>query len=157
MAFSPPDEAATLSERGAPPHLSAESCRALLRGAVNGHLAMSRNALPLVVPVSCALVGDHLFVRAALGWLGRSPFEPGVVAFAISGSSLDHSRRYEVLVRGRAEVVPFGPATAGPPPLPLVENERTTVFRISMEMLTGWQHSPPPHREGVGRDAWTGP
>jgi hypothetical protein len=111
---------------------------------------MSRGALPLVVPVSCTLVGDYLLVRAALGWLNSSSFEPGVVAFAISGSSMDQSRRWEVQVRGRAEVVPFVVGTAGPPPLPLVENERTTVFRISTELLAGWQHGRSPHNEGVG-------
>jgi nitroimidazol reductase NimA-like FMN-containing flavoprotein (pyridoxamine 5'-phosphate oxidase superfamily) len=148
VLIPPPELVPAVAEPEPPPRISAELCRTLLGGAVHGHLALSQGALPLVVPVSCALAGDYLLARAALGWLGRSAFEPGVVAFAISDSSGDQSRMWEVLVRGRAEVIEIVPGTAVPPPLPLVENERTTVFRISMELLTGWQYGPPPPPQG---------
>ena len=67
------------------PTLSDERCRSLLASASSGHLALSRSALPLVVPVTCVLDGDALLVRARLGLVGKVPPRPGVVAFETAG------------------------------------------------------------------------
>ena len=122
------------------PRLAADRCRALLGGAVAGHLALSQGALPLVLPVTCAVDGEYLLVRAGVGLLGRAPFQPGIVAFQTAAGNFDHSGRWEVMVQGRAEVLegPTGPIM--PPGIPLVPDEFTTVLRVSMELVTGWQY-----------------
>ncbi len=90
-------------EFGQVPHLSDEGCRSLLASASGGHLALSQNALPFVVPVTCVLDGDALLVRAGLGLLGKVPPRPGVVAFETAGASINGGWRWEVLVQGHCE------------------------------------------------------
>ena len=49
--------------------------------------------------------------------------------------------RWEVLVQGRAERV-CHPASNVPPRFPLINNSLTTVFRVTLEVLTGWEYRP---------------
>lgn len=125
-------------------NLGVERCYALLRGAMAGHLALSQGALPLVVPVTCALDGDRLLVRAGRGHLGLALLKPGIVAFQTAATSLDQGWRWEVLVRGPAKVFDgaLSPEQA-PPGLPLVAGEHTTVLHVSMELVTGWRYGMP--------------
>jgi hypothetical protein len=111
-----------------------------------GHLALSQGALPLVLPVTCALEGDHLLMaRAGSGHLGGALSQPGIVAFQTAATSLDGKWRFEVLVRGPATIVGGDLlAEQTPPPLPLVPTYSTVVLRISMELITGWQYSSSP-------------
>ncbi|HMK96641.1 MAG TPA: pyridoxamine 5'-phosphate oxidase family protein [Acidimicrobiales bacterium] len=125
------------------PRLAPQRCRALLSGAIAGHLALSQGALPLVVPVTCAVDGDYLLVRAGRGWLARATFEPGIVAFQTASTSFNQDWRWEVVVQGPAEVL-ASPAGDVPPPLPLIPNEMTNVLRIRMEIVTGWQYGSTP-------------
>jgi len=106
-------------------------------------LALSQGALPLVVPVTCAVDGDDLLVRAGLGLIGKVPAQPGVVAFQTEGTSPGGSWWWEILVQGRAEVLDERRPGAGgklPPPLPLVDQSMTTSLRIRMELFTGRQY-----------------
>jgi nitroimidazol reductase NimA-like FMN-containing flavoprotein (pyridoxamine 5'-phosphate oxidase superfamily) len=124
-----------------PPRLSPERCLWLLSEAKDGYLALSRDALPIVVPVSCALDGESFLVRAGPGSLDRLTVQHGVVAFATSILNVDGTKRWEVLVQGRAEVVQ-DPAADVPPRLPLIDSSLTTVFGVTLELLTGWQYGP---------------
>lgn len=128
------------AERATPTPLSPERCRTLLREAKDGYLALSRGALPIVLPVSCALDGESLLLRAGPGSLDRVTAQPGIVAFGTTVSSADGFRS-EVLVQGRAQNV-RDPATDVPPRLPLINSRLTIVFRVSLELLTGWQYGP---------------
>ncbi len=141
MSLSPTamDEAAV--DLATPPRLSPERCRTLLRGAKDGYLALSRGALPIVLAVSCGIDGESLLVRVGPGSLDRVTAQLGVIAFATTILSVDATSRWEVLVQGRAEVVQ-GPAANVPPLLPLVDSSQTTVFRVTLELLTGWQYGP---------------
>lgn len=132
-----------MSERPQSPRLTPEVCRLLLAAATGGHLALSQGALPLVVPVTCAVDGEDLLVRAGLGLIGKVPAQPGVVAFQTEGTSPDGSSWWEILVQGRAEVLDerrLGPGGKFPPPLPLVDQGMTAALRISMELFTGRQY-----------------
>ena len=69
MVTSPTVEPPTVERRTrapptAQPPNGAVRCWPPPRG---GHLALSQGALPLVVPVTCALDGEDLLVRAGLG------------------------------------------------------------------------------------------
>lgn len=79
-------------------------------------------------------------MRAGLGLVGKVPLRPGVVAFETAGSSINGGWRWEVLVQGHAEVMDEARIGKVPPQLPLVRPSLTTVLRISMELLTGWQY-----------------
>ncbi len=93
MALSPTAMHQTVVERATPPRLSPERCRTLLREAKNGYLALSRSALPIVLPVSCALDGESLFLRAGPGSLDRITGQPGIVAFGTTMTSADGTCR----------------------------------------------------------------
>jgi uncharacterized protein len=118
--------------------LSADRCRALLARSSFGHLALSQGALPLVVPVTYALDGERLLVRAGLFLIAKDPV-PGVVAFGTGGTTRGDGATWEVLVQGRAEVTDEVQAPKSPPQFPLIDGTLTTVLRVSMERLTGWQ------------------
>jgi hypothetical protein len=113
----------------------------LLREAKAGYLALSRGALPIVLPVSCSLDGESVLLRAGPRSLDRVTAQPGVVAFATTILSGDGTSRWEVLVQGRGENV-SSPATDVPPQLPLINSSLTIVFRVTLELLTGWQYGP---------------
>src|ERR1017187_8401717 len=143
MVTSPTVEPPTVGAHPESPRLTPARCRALLLAASRGHLALSQGALPLVVPVTCAVDGEDLLVRAGLGLIGRVPAQPGVVAFQTEGTSPDGSSWWELLVQGRAEVLDerrLAPEGKLPPPLPLVDQSMTAALRISMELFTGRQY-----------------
>jgi hypothetical protein len=141
MAISPASIHETALELATPPRLSWERCRSLLAEATDGYLALSRGALPVVLPVTCVLDGESLLVRAGPGSLDRVSPQPGVVAFGTTIPSPDGTCRWEVLVQGRAEMV-HRPAADVPPRLPLINSGLTSVFRITLELLTGWEYRP---------------
>ncbi len=143
VAMSPRTGPHVLVKHGEPPRLSRPCCYALLAQASSGHLALSQGALPLVVPVTCALDGDRLLVRAGRGLLGRVPSQPGIVAFETAGAKPGTTWRWEVLVQGRAEVVNPAPGDKSPPELALLDNELTTALCISMERVSGWKYGTP--------------
>ncbi len=139
-----------------PPRLSPDRCRSLLAEATDGYLALSQGALPVVLPVTCALDGESLLVRAGPGSLDRLSSQPGVVAFGTTipsdqgpsghgpsdhGPSDHGTCRWEIMVQGRAERV-CHPASNVPPRFPLINNSLTTVFRVTLELLTGWEYRP---------------
>ncbi|HUC13031.1 MAG TPA: pyridoxamine 5'-phosphate oxidase family protein [Acidimicrobiales bacterium] len=137
--------AKALSPLEVPPHgpvprLSDERCRFILASASSGYLALSQNALPFVVPVTCVLDGDALVVRAGLGLLGKVPLHLGVVAFETGGASVDGRSRWEVLVQGHCEPTDEGLVSKSPPQLSLIDPGVTTVLRMRMELITGWQY-----------------
>ena len=141
MALSPNTMHETAAELATSSRLTPERCRILLGEAKDGHLALSRGALPIVVPVSCALDGDSLLVRAGPGSLDRVAAQPGIVAFGTTIPGVDGISRCEVLVQGRAELV-GRPTSDVPPRLRFTNPALTTVFRLTLELLTGWEYRP---------------
>jgi Pyridoxamine 5'-phosphate oxidase len=141
MALSPAEMHETALELATPPRLNAERCRSLLGEAKGGYLALTRGALPIVLPVTCALDGEMVLVRAGPGSLDRITPQPGVVAFGTTIQSPDGTCLWEVLVQGRAETVRH-PAADVPPRLPFINNTLTTVFRVTLDLLTGWEYRP---------------
>jgi Pyridoxamine 5'-phosphate oxidase len=125
---------------GQVPRLSAERCRSFLASASSGHLALSQSALPFVVPVTCVLHEEALLVRAGRGLLGKVSVQPGVVAFETGEASIDGRSRWEVLVQGRCELTNEGLELKSPPPLTLVDPCLTTVLRMRIEVLVGWEY-----------------
>jgi len=144
MALLPLETSEAVPGLGLVARLTPERCRALLAKEGFGHLALSQNALPLVVPATYIVDGDHLVARVGPGVLLRPGPSGGVVAFQTASAHLEEAWRWDVVVQGRAEVLASTPARATPPPLPLVDNDLTTIVRIGMELMTGWQYGEPP-------------
>ena len=147
MPATPTVEPVPVPASGRAQRLSAERCFILLARASSGHLALSQDALPLVVPVTCALDGDRLLVRARLGLIAK-PLQAGIVAFQTDGTRAGDGAIWEVMVQGRAEVLDGPSVPEGPSPPPLVDGALTTALRISMDLLTGWESggAPPEKR-----------
>jgi hypothetical protein len=103
--------------------------------------------LPIVVPVSCALDGELLFVRAGPLLEGRAPL-PGVVAFQTSGTTFIDGCTWEVMVQGRATVTDEAQISNRPPPLTLGDAGLTTVLCIGIELLRGWEYGAAPRTMG---------
>jgi nitroimidazol reductase NimA-like FMN-containing flavoprotein (pyridoxamine 5'-phosphate oxidase superfamily) len=141
MSLGPTQVKETAVEAPIARPLSPERCFSLLGEAKDGYLALSRGALPIVLPVSCALDGESLLLRGGPGSFDRVTASPGVVAFGTTIPSVDGTGKWDVLVQGRAEVV-HGSATDVPPRLPFEDVSSTTVFRVTLERLTGWEYRP---------------
>ncbi|HTW10462.1 MAG TPA: hypothetical protein VME46_23355 [Acidimicrobiales bacterium] len=133
-----------------PSRLPADRCLELLEGAVAGHLSLSWRSLPLTIPTTCGLSDKYLVVRFGSHWLGSAPPEMGIVAFQTAASGMSHSLRWEVQVQGHGAVVTEGPELDVPPALLLIANKYTTVVRISMELIAGWEYSSRPGPSGPG-------
>lgn len=135
-------------QTGARP-LAAGRCHSLLRSAVAGHLALSQAALPVVMPVTCAVDGRQLLVRASVEPLGLAAVGPGIVAFQTAATAIDGRWRCEVMVRGPASLVAgLVPAEQAPPMLAFVPLDGTVILQVGMELVTGWQYTlaPQPSR-----------
>jgi hypothetical protein len=78
---------------------------------------------------------------------GRAPL-PGVVAFETGGTTLVDGCMWEVMIQGRAEATDEGDIANRAPPLTLVDAGLTTVLRIRIELLKGWQYGAAPWRTG---------
>jgi hypothetical protein len=141
MAISPARMQGTALELAPPPRLNPERCLSLLREARQGYLALSRAALPIVLPVNCAVDGGLLLVRVGPGSFDQAAPQPGVVAFGTVIPRTDGAGRWEVLVQGRAELVHHGISDI-PHKLAFVNNSLTVVFRVTLELVTGWEYGP---------------
>lgn len=148
MPFTPVIEPVPVPAGGTTRRLGAERCRTLLAQASSGHLALSQGALPIVVPVTCAIDDEQLFVRAGLLLEGRAPL-PGVVAFQTGGTTLIDGCMWEVMVQGHAELLDESRISNRPPQLTLVDAGLTTVLRIGIELLRGWHYGTDPWPTGL--------
>lgn len=149
MAPVPPARTLALLPPGAC-RLDVARCYELLGGCSAGHLALSQGALPVVVPVTSVIQGEHLLVRAGTGHLVHANFKPGIVAFQTGATSPDQAWRWEVLVRGPAEALANEPPPeVTPPSLPLLEVAGTIVLRIGVQLVTGWQYGVGPAAPGT--------
>jgi nitroimidazol reductase NimA-like FMN-containing flavoprotein (pyridoxamine 5'-phosphate oxidase superfamily) len=89
--------------------LAPDECRELLGSASIGRLALSVRALPVVLPVSFALVPDSLLVITGGGDSFEAACDHAVVAFETDGINVVNHTGWSVLVQGEATVL-RGPA-----------------------------------------------
>lgn len=78
-----------------------DQCRALMTRTSYGRIALSLEALPVIVPVRYALSGEELFFVVDGGQLTKA-IDGSVVALQSDGYDEDNSARWTVLAVGRA-------------------------------------------------------
>ncbi|HET8981140.1 MAG TPA: pyridoxamine 5'-phosphate oxidase family protein [Pedococcus sp.] len=121
--------------------LSTEECLSLLATASVGRVAMTRDALPVILPVNYVVDGSSVLIRTTEGTILRAARAGGaVVAFEVDELDERTMSGWSVLVTGtlrevtavsavlRAEQLPLMPWTGG---------ERRHFVRITPGLLSG--------------------
>ena len=133
--------------------LEHDECLSFLAGASIGRLALSIQALPVVLPVNFALVTDGILIRTGAGALFDQACDRAVVGFEIDGFDRVSHTGWSVLVQGQARLLEA--------PAELVEAHRVgltpwgnaaadTFVKVSLDLVTGrrlggwyWPHELP--------------
>jgi nitroimidazol reductase NimA-like FMN-containing flavoprotein (pyridoxamine 5'-phosphate oxidase superfamily) len=84
--------------------LDVATCRALLGTIRLGRVALSRRALPIIVPVAYTYVGDEILIPAASTLVRRAAHAGDVICFEADAHD-DDGALWSVLVTGRLAVV----------------------------------------------------
>ena len=85
--------------------LGREDCLELLQGEHVGRVALTAQALPIVLPVNFALLDGDIVWRSAQGTKLNDASAGFVVAFEVDSYELDHQQGWSVMVQGLAHVV----------------------------------------------------
>lgn len=120
--------------------LDREDCLRLLGKAVIGRVALSRGALPVIVPVNFLLDGERILVRTGAGTKLDHALAGSVVAFEVDDIDRWRHRGWSVAVTGVATVVDDPDDLARIDCLPLAHwapfgGEH--VVAVSVELVTG--------------------
>jgi nitroimidazol reductase NimA-like FMN-containing flavoprotein (pyridoxamine 5'-phosphate oxidase superfamily) len=120
--------------------LTEQECLDHLRSAVMGRVGISVHALPEVLPVNFAMLGDAIVFRSAQGSPLSQASRNAVVAFEVDGVHPAGGSGWSVLVVGRSsEVTDPDEVQAALQTIPdgWVAGERELVFRITTDRLSG--------------------
>ena len=132
--------------------LSREECLALLRTVPVGRVGISMRALPVVLPVSFAVLDDDVVFRTGTGSKLGAAVDHAIVAFEADDVDFARGTGWSVCVTGRASEV-YHPdelaAVAALEPVPLVHGFSEHVVRVRADILTG-RRLRPASPEGVG-------
>ena len=117
-----------------------QECRALLATATIGRLALSYQALPIVLPVNFALYHDGILIRTGGGAKFEAACHQAVVAFEVDGFEILSHTGWSVLVQGRARVLE-APAELDDARqvglTPWANPEAEAYVKIGMDLVTG--------------------
>jgi nitroimidazol reductase NimA-like FMN-containing flavoprotein (pyridoxamine 5'-phosphate oxidase superfamily) len=99
--------------------LDRDECVALLAGAIVGRIAITANALPVVLPVNYVLINDRIVVRTGRGTKLDAATRNTVVAFEVDELDFGDGSGWSVLVTGVAHELTapeeIAMASASPP------------------------------------------
>lgn len=90
--------------------LPSEECLRLLRSRSLGRLGLSVDALPTILPVSYAVLGDEIIIRTGRGTKLSVATRDAVVAFEVDEIDPATALGWSVVVQGRAREVMGSPA-----------------------------------------------
>lgn len=85
--------------------LNRDECLRLLGQAVVGRIGLTVGALPTILPVNFALLGEDVVIRTGWGAKLRAATDHQVVCFEVDGFDRPTHTGWSVLATGRAEVV----------------------------------------------------
>ena len=119
--------------------LSADECLDLMRTQAVGRIGLSSGALPLVLPVHFAIVGDEIMIIARRGTTLDAATRQAIVAFEVDALDADTGAGWSVMVQGVAR------RTAGrdlPPAAHRVlarwvDPHHSHVVAVSMDFISG--------------------
>jgi hypothetical protein len=131
--------------------LSRRECLDYLAMADLGHLALSQGALPVVVPVNLALVGEEVIVRTQPGSKLVAAALHAVVAVQAEGVAPDRRHAWSVLVQGVAREVTHPDQLAWlrrEGPRPLVPHRGGHFIAIPTQLISGRRFPLRPEDDG---------
>lgn len=120
--------------------LSEDDCLRLLRTKPVGRIVYTTRALPAVLPVSFALAGTQILIRATPGTVLESAVHDTVVAFQVDHIDSEKRTGWSVVVTGRARVVASPSATAridGLLPASWLIAGTAIYLSVSVELVSG--------------------
>jgi uncharacterized protein len=126
--------------------LSREECLSLLRRSHIGRVGVSVDALPAVLPVNFAVVGEDVVFRTNAGAKLDAAIANNVVAFEADGVDPVYQTGWSVLVQGMAREVVEADQVAEMRKAPLrawAGNGRDRFVRIPTQRVTGRRIRPP--------------
>jgi len=85
--------------------LEDDECLRLLAGERIGRVALTRDALPVIVPVAFRLIGQDPVIRAGPGAVREAGRRRAVLCLEADGCATDWSSGWSVVVTGRAELL----------------------------------------------------
>jgi len=135
--------------------LSRTECLALLATSDLGQLALTRRALPKVVPAHYVVRDDHVVVHISTG-LDTTPWADGeIVALHVFAFSDDQRHGWSVSVTGIARGTPALDGSEPRPHAPWIAHGGGDLIAISTDLLSGERLAPTdePKREQSAPDA----
>lgn len=120
--------------------LGRDECLRLLAAAPLGRIAVSRDALPSILPVNFRLWGEDVLFASGTGSKSLAVAHQDVIAFEVDSTDPDKGTGWSVLVVGRAEEVdPSDPEWAAMAAAvhPAIGRWATYLFRLRSERITG--------------------
>ncbi len=127
--------------------LSDDECRALLKEASVGRVAISINALPAVLPVNYRLLGDSILFFTSPGMKLRSALANSVIGFEVDRIDEATETGWSVLVVGLASLVTDPDAVASAKRLgvrPWANGDRPHLIRLRTDFVSGRRIPPRP-------------
>ncbi len=112
-----------------------------------GRVGVTLEALPAILPVNYALLGDNIIFRSAPGAKLTGALTGSVVAFEVDASAPDHTSAWSVMIVGHAQWLADGTALAEAKRLPLspwAPGSRDYFVRITAELVSGRRYTTPP-------------
>ncbi|TMC02420.1 MAG: pyridoxamine 5'-phosphate oxidase family protein [Chloroflexi bacterium] len=94
--------------------LDRDECLRLLAAVPVGRVGVSIRALPAILPVNFALVGDDIVIRTVPGTKLDAAMDRTVVAFEVDGYAADGAWGWSVLVQGVCTEITDPERVAGP-------------------------------------------
>jgi nitroimidazol reductase NimA-like FMN-containing flavoprotein (pyridoxamine 5'-phosphate oxidase superfamily) len=120
--------------------LDRDECIDLLAGGIVGRIAITANALPVVLPVNYVLLNDRIVVRTGRGTKLDAATRNAVVAFEVDELDFADGVGWSVLVTGVARelTAPEELATASvSPPARWAPGPDGRYIAISVDMISG--------------------
>lgn len=122
--------------------LTRDECLELLATVPVGRIGVSIGALPVILPVNFALVGDHIVIRTVPGTKLDAATRRAVVAFEVDSFATDGSSGWSVMVQGVcSEVVDAGEravlASSPPHPWAFAAGDAQRFVRIEASFVSG--------------------
>ena len=120
--------------------LEPAECTALLAGATVGRIAITANALPVVLPVNFVLLDDRIVVRTGRGTKLDAATRNAVVAFEVDDLNFEEGTGWSVLVTGVAHELTAPEevkAADSTPPARWAPGPNCRYIAISVDMISG--------------------
>jgi nitroimidazol reductase NimA-like FMN-containing flavoprotein (pyridoxamine 5'-phosphate oxidase superfamily) len=119
--------------------LSAVECLQLLRTQVIGRIGLSAGALPVVLPVHFAIVGDEIMISARQGTTLDAATRQAIVAFEADQLDAHTGAGWSVMVQGiaRRTADPELPPTAQQALERWLDRHHSHVVTVSIDFISG--------------------